>query len=106
MKTFEYNFAWTWDVQNETCAICRSSLMELSPNVSVSLLKNVAYIYIIFRTRMVMLLFGVNVVIRFTIPVCRFGRKIILDVLFANKIGLLPVLPDDFQIRCPILSSS
>jgi len=39
MKTFEYNFAWTWDVQNETCAICRSSLMELSPNVSVSLLR-------------------------------------------------------------------
>ena len=37
MKTFEYNFSWTWDVQNETCAICRSSLMELSPNVSVSL---------------------------------------------------------------------
>lgn len=55
---------------------------------------------------MVMLLFGVSVVIRFIIPVCRFGRKIILDVLFANKIGLLPVLPDDFQIRCPILSSS
>ena len=44
---------------------------------------------------MVMLLFGVNVVIRFIIPVCRFGRKIILDVPFANKIGLLPVLPDD-----------
>ena len=44
---------------------------------------------------MVMLSFGVSVVIRFTIPVCRFGRKIILDVLFANKIGSLPVLPDD-----------
>ena len=38
MKTFEYNFSWTWDVQNETCAICRSSLMELSPNISVSLI--------------------------------------------------------------------
>ena len=28
MKTFEYNFAWTWDVQNETCAIlelCKSA---------------------------------------------------------------------------------
>jgi len=32
LKTFEINYMWTWDVANETCAICRSSLMELSPN--------------------------------------------------------------------------
>ena len=50
---------------------------------------------------MVMLLFGVNVVIRFIIPVCRFGRKITLDVPFANKIGLLPVLPDEISNLVP-----
>jgi len=30
-KSFEYLFMWEWDVENETCAICRSSLMEVSP---------------------------------------------------------------------------
>ena len=31
LKSFEYLFMWEWDVENETCAICRSSLMEVSP---------------------------------------------------------------------------
>ena len=41
LKTFEMNYSWTWDVANETCAICRSSLMELSPNQTVSYKQNI-----------------------------------------------------------------
>ena len=36
LKTFEISYMWAWDVANETCAICRSSLMEVSPNQMVS----------------------------------------------------------------------
>ena len=36
LKTFEINYMWAWDVANETCAICRSSLMEVSPNQMVN----------------------------------------------------------------------
>lgn len=31
IKSFEYLFMWQWDVENDTCAICRSSIMEASP---------------------------------------------------------------------------
>ena len=55
---------------------------------------------------MVMLSFGENVVIRFIIHVCHFGRKIILDVHFANKIGLLPVLPDDSGVSPSVLHNN
>jgi len=60
----------------------------------------------IFRTPMVMLLFGENVVIRFIIHVCHFGLKIILAVHFANKIGLLPALPDDSGVSPSVLQFS
>ena len=40
-KNFEFVFMWEWDVQNETCAICRSSLMEVSPT-------NPVILYLIF----------------------------------------------------------
>lgn len=56
IKSFECLFMWQWDVENETCAICRSSLMEVSPTNPVCYCFRQKSFLILLRFRMKSLL--------------------------------------------------
>jgi len=88
-KDFDLVYYWTWDVANETCAICRNNLMDM--DVSLIYLS----CFIILRIHRVLLSYGASVATLFTIIAWCNGRRTIPVVRFVKLIGLFPALDNN-----------